>query len=173
MYKNENSEITKGQLIGALIGLARATEGNVNRPTDETDRVFVKAMQISLSDCSCQKICNQIELLHEEKRKLVPRCQKCASPCGRNSDFDITGLNRMKNSQLKYVLLSGLLYMASFSAVSNENSSVGREIMGFFYKAFFFVGYDCDEESLLPLFRELGEWQSKLYSQYFQPESDG
>ena len=109
MYKNEETEIAKQQLIGALIGLARATEGNVNRPTQETDRAFIKGMRMSFPDKndSCQQIYSQIEILHEEKRKLVPRCQQCASPCGRNNDFDITGLDRMQNAQLKYALLSG------------------------------------------------------------------
>ena len=174
MYKSEKTEIAKQQLVGALIGLARATEGNVNRPTQETDRAFIKGMRMSFPDnnYSCQQIYSQIEILHEEKRKLVPRCQQCASPCGRNNDFDIIGLDRMQNAQLKYALLSGLLYTASFLEISDENSSTRCEIMEYIYKAFFFIGYDCDEESLLSLFKELGAVQSKLYPKYFQFKCD-
>ena len=86
MYKEENPQIAKGQLIGALIGLARATDGNVNRPTEETDRAFLKGMQMCFPhwEESCQQIHDQIEVIHEEKWKLVPRCLECASPCGRN-----------------------------------------------------------------------------------------
>lgn len=174
MYKDENSQITKGQLIGALIGLSRATEGNVNRPTEETDRAFIKGMQMCSPGCeeSFQHIHNQIEAIHEEKWKLVPRCLECASPCGRNNDFDIADLNGMQNSQLKHVLLSGLLFMAPFFAVSDVKPLNSHKIIEFFYRAFFFIGYDCDEKDLIPLFNKLGEWQSKLYFQYCQMDSD-
>lgn len=174
MCKNENAETAKEQLIGALVGLARATEGNVNRPTEETDRAFIKGMRMCSSDRkdSFLQIQNQIEVLHEEKWILIPRCLECASPCGRNNDFEVTGLNGIQNSQLKYVLLSGLLFMASFPAVFDENSTIHRKFMEFLYKAFFFIGYDCEEKSLILLLQELGDWQSKLCFQYSKPESD-
>lgn len=161
------------QLLGALVGLARATEGNVNRPTEETDRVFIKGMLMCCPgrDESLPKIQNQIEALHKEKWKLIPRCLGCASPCGRNNDFDFKELDGMQNSRLKYVLLSRLFYTTPFFAVSYENSFVSREVMEFLYKAFFFIGYDCEEKSLISLLEELGEWQSKLCFQNFKPES--
>lgn len=132
MCKNENAETAKGQLIGALVGLARATEGNVNRPTEETDRVFIKGMRMCSPDRkdSFQQIQNQIEVLHEEKWKLIPRCLDCASPCGRNNDFDIIKLKGMQNSRLKYVLLSGLLIFQPYlirirlSAAKSWNSFI-------------------------------------------------
>ncbi|WP_444642334.1 hypothetical protein ACRQU7_17775 [Caproiciproducens sp. R1] len=170
MYKEENPQIAKGQLIGALIGLARATDGNVNRPTEETDRAFLKGMQMCFPhwEESCQQIHDQIEVIHEEKWKLVSRCLECASPCGRNNDCDIAGLNGMKNAQLRYVLLSGLLFMAS-SSISDVKLLKDHKIMGFFYRAFFFIGYDCDEKDLILFINELGEWQYKLS---FQMDSD-
>lgn len=170
MFKDENLQITKGQLIGALIGLARATDGNVNRPTEETDMAFLIGMQKCLPhwDESCQQIRNQIEVIHKEKWKLVPRCLECASPCGRNNDCDIVELNGMQNAQLRYVLLSGLLFMVSPST-SDVKLLKHHKIMEFFYRAFFFIGYDCDVKDLILLFNELGEWQYKLY---FQMDSD-
>lgn len=168
MCKNKNFQTMQGRLIGALIGLARATEGNASRPTEETDRIFIKGMQLCFPGQpeSLQQILDQIEALHEEKQKLVPRCMECASPCGRNNDFDIIELNSsVRNSKLKYVLLSGLLFMASCLENSEKSFIISPEIMELFYKAFFMIGYDCEKGDLLLLFEELGEWQNKLYFQ--------
>ena len=120
---------------------------------------------------SSRQIHSQIEALHKEKWKLIPRCQECASPCRRNNDFNLIELSQMQNSRLKYILLSGLLYTASFSEIA-ECSPTPCEIVEFFYKAFFFIGYDCDEKSLIILFQELGKWQNRLYSSYFHPDTN-
>ena len=65
------------RLIGALIGLARATDGNTVR-TEETGRLMWAGL------AALRKNAHQtlVEKIHAEKRILAPDCATCGAPCG-------------------------------------------------------------------------------------------
>lgn len=74
-------------LLGKLVGLARATEGNEELITGETDRVLLEALAACREDSSA----NCAALAHrarEEKRRISPSCFACAAPCGRTDDWN-------------------------------------------------------------------------------------
>ena len=68
------------ELLGRLIGLARAVEGNEDRVTDGTAALFAEALTAPGTDI--------LDRIEEEKRRLVPDCFVCGSPCGRTDDYD-------------------------------------------------------------------------------------
>lgn len=73
------------ELLGRLIGLARAVEGNEDKVTGSTAELFAEALTAPGAD-----IFDRIEA---EKRRLVPDCFVCESPCGRTDDYDAAGLS--------------------------------------------------------------------------------
>lgn len=77
----------KDKLIGALVGLARATDGQDFLITPTATALIVRALNAPPEAAE--------ELLHraaEEKRKIVPNCATCAAPCGRTADYDMEKL---------------------------------------------------------------------------------
>ena len=70
------------ELTGALIALARATEGNEELVTAETDALVIKALfttvtNVNFDNESIQKL---TALVRAETARLVPDCSSCGSP---------------------------------------------------------------------------------------------
>ena len=98
--------------------------------------------------------------VHGEKAKLVPSCAHCASPCGRNDDYDLNKLSEADAEvrALKSRILSALGYMASCTDASGgQNDKTGR----FTAKALFAVGEDWDTVLLLPIAAEAEQRSGK------------
>ena len=79
------------QLTGALIGLARATDGNT-QPTEDTYKLLVKGLFTTITNVNFNEVTIQalIDEVHAEKEKLVPNCSDCGAPCGRNDDYEMS-----------------------------------------------------------------------------------
>lgn len=99
----------RDRLLGALIGLARATEGNEHLISDSSTAVITEALAAvnTPDDESLEKLLRKVE---EEKRKMVPNCFCCASPCGRTSACDLKMLQQEESGtqRLKQQLLTKL-----------------------------------------------------------------
>ena len=67
-------------VLGELIGLARAAEGNEDLLTGETAAVFAEGL-VSPGEGTVGKIL-------AETRRLVPDCFSCQNPCGRIDAYD-------------------------------------------------------------------------------------
>ena len=77
------------RLVGALIGLVRATDGAVH-VTDDTYNIIIEGLHtsdISLG-CSDADIEKMIAKAHADKQAIVPDCSVCGAPCGRTADYD-------------------------------------------------------------------------------------
>ena len=112
----ETSEL-QDRLTGALISLARSTEGS--RPLDSTDRAMLSGLFTTITNVNFnpETIRQQIGLVHREKEKLVPSCGECSSPCGRNDDYVMKKLWEEKEDirSLKSLILFGLRGMAAYA----------------------------------------------------------
>lgn len=75
-------------MVGCLIGLARATEGNDHLLTEDTAGVVRDALA---GRGDTPTLLGRID---REKRRLVPMCYDCASPCGRTNAYDLRKLER-------------------------------------------------------------------------------
>ena len=97
------------KLIGALIGLARATDGSEHLINADATRVIIDAL---LANADPETLLLRIGA---EKRKMVPDCFICACPCGRTADYDMTRLAAAPEDirTLKLQILTGLRTLAA------------------------------------------------------------
>jgi len=147
------------ELTGALIGLARASDGN--QPTASThiamlEGLFTTITNVNFNEETIQK---QIEAVTREKEALIPMCGECTQPCGRNENYDMEQLwNADENIRsLKSLILFGLRGMAAYAYHALMLGYTDDEVNAFFYKGLFAVGEDWDMEQLLPVVLKVGE----------------
>ena len=148
------------ELTGALIGLARATDGDTPVNAD-TWRLMIEGLFTTVTNVSFNEktIRELIDRVHEEKVRLVPGCSGCGSRCGSNDDYD---MNLLWNAQedirsLKSLILFGVRGMAAYAHHAMMLGYADVEVNRFFAKALFAVGEDWDMDALLPIVMEVGE----------------
>ena len=94
-----------GEVLSALVALARATEGNEWNITADTRGLITEA--INDDGGNTESLLKRIE---GERKRLVPDCFHCASPCGRTAPYDLEGLINAdeETKKAKHILLSSL-----------------------------------------------------------------
>lgn len=149
----------RARLMGALIGLARATDGNEHLITESATAAVVESLAAP-EDAGVQTLEALLERVGEEKRKMVPNCFSCASPCGRTSDYDLSRLNLASEevASLKRELLRGIRKIAGL-----EQRPEGADL--FLFKALIVVGMeDWNADMLRPVAEEMRQLQNRLSS---------
>lgn len=156
MFSSQNAA---AKLIGKLIGLARATDGNEHLINADASAVIMEALSATLpnghwDDASLERLCARVE---EEKRKMVPDCFTCACPCGKNADFDMQDLSHDGEEvcSLKLLLLAGIRSMAADAWQAAALGCRDENVERFLYKALIVIGMDgWDTDRLLSILRE-------------------
>lgn len=97
--------------------------------------------------------------MHQEKARLIPNCSGCASPCGKNNDYEMSELwNADENIRsLKSLILFGLRGMAAYAYHAMVLGYTGDEVNHFFIEGLFKIGLDLTMEELLPIVMKVGE----------------
>lgn len=157
-FPNEQTHIPELQdkLIGALIGLARATEGNDFMLTDATGAVTVEGLAATRDDGDFKRdaLLTLLKRVEQEKRRLVPECFLCAASCGRTNDYDMANL---RNGQpeirtLKLRILQNIQDIAAGLIHAPVPGDRAKTVHAFLYKALFAIGReDWGREELLPI----------------------
>lgn len=157
--KKSSTAILQDRLTGALIGLARAVDGNT--PGEQTHRLMMEGLfatltNVNFNDERLQLLLNRVE---QEKSTLVPQCGDCASPCGRNNDYDMELLWNAQEDirSLKSLILFGLRGVAAYAYHALELGYTDKDVNDFFYEGLFAVGEDLEMEQLLPIVLKVGE----------------
>ena len=150
------------KLTGALIGLARATEGNEHMVTDSTAAVIVEGLFATLTNVNFDStdLLGLIGKVEIEKKKLVPDCFHCASPCGRTNDYDLSKLWNADEDirSLKSLILFGIRGIAAYAYHAAVLGYKDEVIHQFLYKALIAIGIDeFGMDDLLPIVMEVGE----------------
>ena len=149
------------RLTGALIGLARAVDGNERLVTAETDDLVMEALFATLTNVNFDR--ESLEALlgqvYDMRNVLIPGCCVCTAPCGRNDDYD---MNLLWNAQedirsLKSLILFGIRGVAAYAYHAAVLGYRDERIGKFLYKALFAIGEDWDMEKLLPIVLEVGQ----------------
>ena len=157
--KQADTAQLQDQLTGALIGLARAAEGNVPGPS--TDKVIIEGLFTTVTNVNFnnETINTLIDRVHEEKHKLVPDCESCGSPCGRTEDYDMKGIWEADEDirSLKSLILFGIRGMAAYAYHAAVLGYTDKDVNQFFYKALFVIGENWKVDELLPVVMEVGE----------------
>ena len=149
------------ELTGALIGLARATVGDT-LATEETWNVMITGLFATLTNVSFDDaaIREQIAAVHRAKDALVPQCQSCGAPCGRNDDYDLRQLWEEPDEDirsLKSLILFGLRGMAAYAYHAMVLGYRDAAIDTFFSEALCKVGEAFPMEELLQTALKVGE----------------
>ena len=160
--KSADTAALQDRVTGALIGLARATEGNEHLVTEETDKLALECLFATLTnvnfddaDLNCM-----LERLHREKERLVPACGSCESVCGRNDDYD---MDKLWNAQedirsLKSLILFGMRGIAAYAWHAAVLGYTDKQVTDFLFKGLFAIGMDdWGMDQLLPIVLETGE----------------
>ena len=148
------------ELTGALIGLARATDGDtpVNADTWRLmiEGLFTTVTNVNFNEKTIRELINRV---HAERERLAPTGSGCGSRCGRNDDYD---MNLLWNAQedirsLKSLILFGVRGMSAYAHHAMVLGYTDEEVNRFFAKALFAVGEDWGMDALLPIVMEVGE----------------
>ena len=97
----------KAKLLGALIGLARVTDGNEHLISASSTGVLRQGLLAAASE-NREEMALALEAVTEQKKQMVPGCFQCANPCGKNDAFDLSLLERDPARELKTELLQQL-----------------------------------------------------------------
>ena len=160
--KSANTARLQDELTGALIGLARATEGNEQLVTEEMNQLVLEGLfttitNVNFNDETLKLLIDKIE---DTKKKLVPNCFTCSDSCGRNNNFDMSTLWTTDEDirSLKSLILFGIRGMAAYAYHASVLGYTDETISKFFYKALFAIGMkDWEMDELLPIVLEVGE----------------
>ena len=160
--KTADTAALQDKLTGSLIGLARATEGNEYMLSDSTATVVVEGLFATLTNVNFDNdaLLALLDRVEIEKKKLVPDCFHCASPCGRNNDYD---MDKLWNAQedirsLKSLILFGIRGVAAYAYHAAVLGHRDESIHRFLYKALIAIGIEeFGMEELLPIVLEVGE----------------
>lgn len=142
-----DSEI-QNRLIGALIGLARATDGNEHLISGASTAVILESLVAAFEDGDMEGLLARVV---QEKRNMVPDCFTCACPCGKNNDYDMQLLwnDREDIRSLKCRILSGLRELAGCGRFAAEADRI-------LYKALIVIGLeDFGAEQLQNVLQEV------------------
>ena len=148
------------ELTGALIGLARATDGDTPVSADTwlllIEGLFTTVTNVNFNEKTIRAL---IDRVHAEKARLIPNCSACASRCGRNDDYNMAELWNAQEDvrSLKSLILFGVRGMAAYAHHALVLGYTDEEVNRFFAKALFAVGEDWGMDELLPIVMEVGE----------------
>ena len=159
--KADTAEL-QDQLTGALIGLARATEGNEALINETTDRLVLEGLFTTITNVNFnnETISALIKKIEAEKERLVPKCLCCSSACGRNDNYDMNELWNANEDirSLKSLILFGIRGVAAYAYHADVLGYRDADVNQFFYKALFAIGMkDWGMDELLPIVLEVGE----------------
>ncbi|MDO4581849.1 MAG: hydroxylamine reductase [Bacillota bacterium] len=158
--KKSDTANLQDKLTGALIGLARACDGDT-KPTADTYRLLIEGLFTTITNVSFDDdaIQQQIDKTHKEKQGLAPQCGGCEALCGRNDDYDMNKLWEDDEDirSLKSLLLFGLRGMAAYAYHALMLGYTDEEVNRFFAEGLFAVGEELTVEQLLPAVLKVGE----------------
>lgn len=157
--KKEDTAAIQDRLTGALIGIARATEGNEDLLNDATADLVVEGLFATLTNVNFDNdaLLRIIRDVEAEKNRLVP---DCASSCGRNNNYDMEKLWDAQEDirSLKSLILFGIRGVSAYAYHAAVLGYRDEKIHKFLYKALFAIGMDdWGMDELLPIVLEVGE----------------
>ena len=122
-------------MLGALIGVARAIDGNEHLINDQVnDMMLTGICHLFDSDNNTINIDILIDGIHNIKKLLAPMCFECGSPCGRTEDFDCKELIKVSDVIKKEVLS----ILKAINSIIFDDKHYDNLII--IYNALFYIG---------------------------------
>lgn len=157
--KQEITSNLQDELIGALIGLARAAETKSrNKNTDllMLEGLFTTVTNVSFDDSSLETLLTKIG---NAKDSLSEKCCCCSKGCTSVEDYDMSCLWKDNDDirSLKSLILFGVKGIAAYAYHAYVLGYEDDEIFDFMYKAMLAIGGDLSADELLSLVIKTGE----------------
>lgn len=138
------------RVLGELIGLARATEGNEHLLTADTYEAAAYCLTAEESEDRL------LARINRQKHILVPMCFECASPCGRTNAYDVSRLALLPEKE-RLLKLSLLKRCQNIAARLPEYDEQAAKLL---YLALYAIGMeDWQEDVLQPILHQLDTFQ--------------
>lgn len=149
-----NTKPEYDKLLGALVGLVRATEGNEDLVNETTDSLVIESLRLDEENSAPDEIESLIERITAEKKRLVPNCFSCLASCGKTNNYDMQELyNAPKDvCEAKLTMLAKLQRLANQVNCPNDLPSGIWETV---YNAVFYLGLDLDKDQFSPMLNEV------------------
>ena len=147
------------ELLGAVIGLARASEGNEAELTAETHDALLAGLSAASEDGEAV-IAACVRRIHAEKQRIIPNCYACAMPCGRTADYNMEDLRLGIGDApaLRALILAGL----RSAAPALRQAGAPSEDMATVYSGLITVGLDgLSADFLLDIAAAVGRLNQK------------
>ncbi len=143
-------------LVGALIGVARATYATVEDPFPAY-RLLAELLE-ALPHLQQEE--TAIAALHAMKLHLAPDCATCGAPCGRTADFQVSALETAEATVVacKEAVLEGAIALSGSLSIARIEGKPVEEALLFLADALFCIGEDWTLEELMPTVRELNQF---------------
>lgn len=111
-------------LLGALIGLARATDGNEHLISPESTAVILECL--AAKPGTVDELHAMLSMVEKVKQKMIPDCFRCANPCGRTAAYDLALIDLEEKSvqDVKYSILRMLLELSEKQLDPTEESLI-------------------------------------------------
>ncbi|MDD6039435.1 MAG: hydroxylamine reductase [bacterium] len=158
--KKADTAKLQDELTGALIGLARATEGTAD-VTEQTYRIIIEGLFTTITNVSFDNVSIQamIATVRKEKDRLAPGCGGCSHSCGKNDEYDLQKLWEENEDirSLKSLILFGIRGMAAYAYHADVLGYRDEEVNRFFCEALFKIGYEDSADELLGMVMKVGE----------------
>lgn len=140
------------KLIGALIGITRASNGNEIILTKDTDKLVVESLLATRENAAATEdtLLSLIERAVEEKKRIIPNCFYCESTCLRKMDYNMASMENEDEAvrAVKLELLATIQKLAAVSYQEELAGTVNKERNEFFYTALYAIGMDWSESEL-------------------------
>lgn len=163
--EHKTQEDSLVELLGAMIALGRAVEGNKIKPDIRTHNVLLSAMYLMIPGTGLGEQQREAVLrqLRDAKNRLIPRCIDCKKQCGRNDEFSVYELGELAPSvtSVKEALLMELLSFEPLLRGESEKA-LQDEAIYCLYDALFYIGRDCSCHELIPVLQQLQQQKTKL-----------
>ena len=162
--KKTDTAQLQDELTGALIGLARATDGKMvsSKTVYQTiiEGLFTTITNVSFDNEAIEAM---IQKVRNEKEKLVSECASCAYGCGGNDEYDMKKMWEEEEDirSLKSLILFGIRGMAAYAYHASVLGYREKEVDDFFCEALFHIGYENSMDALLPVVLKVGEMNLK------------
>jgi len=145
-------EETRNKLAGALIGLARSTEGNEYLIDEKTLEVFSKGLAALTKPADIATIKELQPEIDRERIKLAPACHICVAKCGKTDPYNMDNLKSEPEciEALKLQLLEKAIWAA-------EGRALEPSLWDPIIKALIMIGIEgYTEDTLVNAIEQLG-----------------
>ena len=152
-------DLLKMKLLGALVGLSRASEEKELLKSTADAMLLGLAMVCGDPEPSNENTASHsmevmIGRIHKEKLLMSPDCASCQCPCGRTDDYDMNEVlyssESLREAKLELLDLLGQLAVSSVPSETSTAEMIDPETALLISDSLFQIGCTFETSQLMP-----------------------